>query len=189
MDSRPKPAWELAVRRNAGLPRHHTANDGASVLLRVAAFFGVAAVVLLASVPWFLSHVVAFSAVDFFGLGMQQYAFYTSRVFSECWVEEGAPVVALVALTACVLGGISLLFEVILGGLPRILVLGSIHGAVLTSYRWAFWGSLFDGTDKVSSRVCTAAQSKHSHEAALTGVRISRLSLRLSCMTRRRAQQ
>ena len=57
-----------------------------------------AAVVLLASVPWFLSHVVAFAAVDFFGLGMQQYAFYTSRVFSECWVEEGAPVVALVAL-------------------------------------------------------------------------------------------
>lgn len=146
-----KPDWELAIRRQLGLPRHFTANDGASVILRVGIIFAIAAVILLLSAPWYLSYAALFAAVDFAGLGLQQYSFYTSRVYSECWVDEGSPVVALVALTACLFGGVSLLLYVLLANstLSCLLLLGTLHGGILSSYRWQFWGSFFDGNDKL----------------------------------------
>ena len=146
-----KPQWELILRRKLGLPRHHTANDNATVLLRVASIFVVVSLLLCLVAPWYLSYAAFFAAIDFAGLGVQQYAFYTGRVFTECWADEGAPVVALVALTSCVLGGISLLFYVLFANSPftQGIVLCTLHGGLLSSYRWQFWGSFFDGYDKL----------------------------------------
>ena len=31
---------------------------------------------------------------------------------------------------------------------PRLLLVGGLHAGLLTSHRWAFWGSLFDGNEK-----------------------------------------
>ena len=146
-----KPQWEIILRRRLGLPRHHTANDDATVLLRVGFIFAIVSLLLFIAAPWYLSYTALFAAIDFAGLGVQQYAFYTGRVYTECWSEEGAPVVALVALTACVLGGISLLLFVLFSSSPftQLLVLGTLHGGLLSSYRWQFWGSFFDGNDKL----------------------------------------
>jgi hypothetical protein len=146
-----KPQWEIVLRRKLGLPRHHTANDNATVLLRVGFIFALVSLLLFFAGPWYLSYTVFFAAVDFAGLGVQQYAFYTGRVYTECWEEEGAPVVALVTLTSCVLGGISLLLFILFANSPviQLLIFCTLHGGLLSSYRWQFWGSFFDGNDKL----------------------------------------
>jgi hypothetical protein len=50
-----------------------------------------------------------------------------------------------------VLGGISLLLFVLFSSSPftQLFVLGTLHGGLLSSYRWQFWGSFFDGNDKL----------------------------------------
>jgi len=53
-------------------------------------------------------------------------------------------VVSTIALMAVLLGGVSLLFSLLLHGVTSVAVLGTLHVGLLSSYRWAFWGSLFD---------------------------------------------
>lgn len=145
-----KAAWELALRRRIGLPRHNTANDGAVVLLRVSALAIVAALLALLAMHWAIGRAAAFAASAFVGLALQQYAWYTGRIYVECWSDEGIPVVAVAALAAGMISLISVLFSVLLSGFMRLLVLGAIHFGLLFSWRWvALWGSLFD------VRLCT----------------------------------
>jgi hypothetical protein len=39
----------------------------------------------------------------------------------------------------------------------RMIVLGTLHIGLLTSCRWAFWGSLFDGTEKFANEAARRA--------------------------------
>lgn len=150
LDSSPKPAWELAIRQQIGLPRHSTANDDARVLLRISFMVAAAAVIVSLAAPFlFLRYACIFIASAFVGIALQQYVWYTSRIYTECWTDEGAPVVALVVLGAIVFGLISFVFAVLLRGMLRYLICGGLHVALLTSYKWAFYGSLFDGTEKL----------------------------------------
>ena len=149
MDSAPKQAWELVVRRHALLPRHSTANDDASVLLRIAILFVAAAAVLLLAAPWYVSHFVGHAALVYSGLGLQQYAFYTGRVYSDCWTDEGAPVMLLTVGVGFLLGAIFMVSELLFSPFMCLVLLGALHAGMLTSCRWAFWGSLFDGNDKL----------------------------------------
>ena len=59
-----KPAWETALRRRIKLPRHYTANDSASVLLRLSAlgFFAaaIAFAALLLIIPGFATDIIGF---------------------------------------------------------------------------------------------------------------------------------
>ena len=50
-----KPAWETALRRRIKLPRHYTANDSASVLLRLSALAFFAAAIAFVVAPWFVN--------------------------------------------------------------------------------------------------------------------------------------
>ena len=79
-------------------------------------------------------------------------AWYTGRIFTECWSEEGYAVSAVVALSALVIGFISLLMSLLLAPLLRIALLGGLHVGILTSWRWAPWGSFFDGIEKMDKR-------------------------------------
>ena len=61
--------------------------------------------------------------------------------------------VAVAMLTSFIVGMMSLVLSVILlSWWTRLLVLGTVHVGILTSARWGFWGSLFDGTEKVRHR-------------------------------------
>lgn len=150
LDSQPKPAWELAIRQRVGLPRHSTANDDARVLLRISFMFVAAAGLTGVTVPFFfLRQTCAFIASAFVGIALQQYTWYTGRIYSECWADEGAPVVAMVVLAAIVFGLISFVFALLLSGILRYIICGGLHAALWTSCKWAFYGSLFDGTEKL----------------------------------------
>ena len=146
--ARRKAAWEVALRLRLGLPRHSTSNDGAVALVRVALLMALTAAVLLTCCPWPVGLAAVASASAFAGIGLQQYAWYTSCIFSECWADEGLPVAAVALISSLLLGGVSLLLWVLLGGVTRLLLLGALHAGLLTSHRWAFWGSLFDGNEK-----------------------------------------
>lgn len=140
-----KPVWEVALRRQLRLPRHSTSNDDASTLLRIAACVVLAALLTCLSAPWVAGRAAFFTASSFVGLALQQYAWYTGRIFTECWSEEGVPVVATAALSSMLVGMISLLFSILLGGIARVVVLGGLHSLLLFSWRWGgLWGSLFD---------------------------------------------
>ena len=140
-----KSSAELALRRHLRLPRHHTANDGATILLRIAALVTIASVLSTVVVPWIFVRFAVFTASSFVGLALQQYAWYTGRIFVECWSEEGFPVVATIVLVSVLLGALSWLFSILLQGVTRFVVLGGLHMAVLCSWRWgSIWGSLFD---------------------------------------------
>jgi len=121
------------------------------VLLRISMIVLLIAAITFTFAPWFLARAVAFASTSFVGLALQQYAWYTARTYTECWIDEGVPVVALVTLSAAILGGISSVLSMILRGLIRIAVLGTVHVGLLTCYRWQFWGSLFDGNEKLRS--------------------------------------
>ena len=96
-----KPAWEKAVRARLGLRPYSTANDGAAVLLRVAALFALAALLVCCCCPRPLAWLAVFAASSFASLALHQYAWYTARIHDECWSDEGAAVVSIVALSAC----------------------------------------------------------------------------------------
>ena len=148
----PKAWYEVVCRRRLGLPKHSTANDDAVVLLRLAMI--AASLCMLACVycPWFLRRFAVFTTSAFLGLSLQQYAFYTSRSYIDCWTDEGFAVAAVVGISACAIGFISLMFSLLLPSMIGFVMLTVLHGALLTSSRWARWGSLFDGNDKLSKR-------------------------------------
>ena len=116
-----KSAFEMACRRRLNLPRHSTANDGAAVLLRIAALAVCAASLSSLVAPWLLVRFALFSTSAFVGVALQQYSWYTGRVYTECWTDEGFPVVATAVLIAALLGLISLLFSILLPSLTLIL--------------------------------------------------------------------
>ena len=150
ISSAPKPAWELALRRQIGLPRHSTANDDARVLLRLSFMFVAAALLSCLAAPfYFIRLVCLFTASAFVGMALQQYVWYTGRIYAECWAEEGAPVVAMVLLASFVFGLISFVLALLLPQMLCWLMVGGLHMALLTSSKWAFYGSLFDGTEKL----------------------------------------
>ncbi|KAL3905637.1 MAG: hypothetical protein SGPRY_010844, partial [Prymnesium sp.] len=95
--------WEQLLRlRLLRVPRHFSANDGASSLLYFAAFALLSSLVLaLLASPMFRYALSAFGFI-FAGLSLQQYSFYTAETFSECWAVEG-PLVVAVILAASVL--------------------------------------------------------------------------------------
>ena len=140
-----KSVYEQSLRHALGLPRHNTANDGAFVLMRLALLAAVASALILLSTPWIVGLAAAFVASAFAGLCVQQYAWYTNHVYVECWSIEGMPVAALTALSAGAFGFASLIISMLLPLSASMLVLGTLHVAMWTSYRWHFWGSLFDG--------------------------------------------
>ena len=148
-----KPAWETALRRRIKLPRHYTANDSASVLLRLSALAFFAAAIAFVVAPWFVARLALFSASAFTGLAVQQYAWYTGRIYTECWSDEGIPVVATCGLAALFLGLFSVLFWLLLPALTALVLIGGLHSALLYCWRWGnIWGSLFDGTEKLRDR-------------------------------------
>ena len=140
-----KSVYEQSLRHALGLPRHNTANDGAFVLMRLALLAAVASALILLSTPWIVGGAAAFVASAFAGLCVQQYAWYTNHVYVECWSIEGMPVAALTALSAGAFGFASLIISMLLPLSASMLVLGTLHVAMWTSYRWHFWGGLFDG--------------------------------------------
>lgn len=146
-----KPAWERFVRKWVGLPRHCTANDEAAVLLRLTVLSACAAALVCVCMGGVLGRLALYSWLSFAGVSLQQYVWYTGRVFVECWSDEGVPVVAVAAITAMVFGAFSLLCSVLLTGVAWVVVLGTLQGSILSSYKWAFYGSLFDGTEKSRS--------------------------------------
>ena len=148
-----KPLWELAVRRRIGLPRHNTANDGAVVLLYTIALLLGVAVVTACAAPWFAGRAAVFTASAYTGLALQQYAWYTGRIYAECWGEEGVAVVAIAMLMSILIGVVSMLFSILMGSMLRLIVLGGLHAALLFAWRWVgLVGSLFDGTEKLRRR-------------------------------------
>ena len=147
-----KPWYESALRRRIGLPKHCTANDDALVLLRLAMLSIATCVIVAVSTHWIFAWWMAFTTSAFLGLSVQQYVWYTGRIFNECWSQEGVAVAAVVSLSAAALGFMTLLFSLLMPSLLRMLVCGGLHAALLTSYRWAFWGSLFDGTEKANKK-------------------------------------
>ena len=149
----PKPRWEQLLRlRVLSAPRHSSANDSARSLLIAA---GVVAAVCLSlcivctrPLQWAL---IAFGVV-FSGLSLQQYAWYTVRVDSECWEDEGRPVVMIVAFSSALLAVMNVLATALLPGWLQQLLQAGFALGILTCHRWAPWGSLFDGTDKLDAR-------------------------------------
>ena len=147
----PKSVYEQSLRRALGLPRHNMANDGAFVLMRLALLAAVASALFLLSTPWIVGCAAAFVASAFAGLCVQQYAWYTNHVYVECWSVKGIPVAALTALSAGAFGFASLIISMLLPRVASVLVLGTLHVLLWTSYRWHFWGSLFDGKESRST--------------------------------------
>ena len=149
-----KPAWEVMLRRVIRLPKHSTANDGAVLLLRAAALVAIAAIIVVLFAPWFVGRLAVFTTSAFVGLALQQYTWYTGRIYSECWNDEGIPVLMTVGLSAVLLGVLSLLFSILLvgHGFLKIVLIGGVHFAILSSWRWAIWGSLFDVRHLAPSR-------------------------------------
>ena len=147
-----KDFYEPALRKLIKLPAHRTANDDALVLLRLALVATAGSALTVLIVPWVLVRFIGFSLSAFVGLSVQQYTWYTGRIFKECWVEEGVPVIAVLMLSSLAIGVLSLLFSVLLPPLGRTFLLGGLHLALLTSCRWSVWGSLFDGTDKLAAK-------------------------------------
>ena len=117
----------------------------------------VASLLIAVSASWYWALLALFAASAFSGLGLQQYAWYTTRVYSECWADEGIAVVALVALASALLALISLVLWLLMPRLLCLLVVGGLHLALLSSCRWAFWGSLFDGYEKRRDESALAA--------------------------------
>jgi hypothetical protein len=145
METEKRPTVEAWLRRRMRLPRHYTANDDASILLRLAGAAPLAALVLALMSNWVVARLALFAASAFAGLTLQQYAWYTGRVYAECWAFESGPVIGTAVLTSFILGGISLLFSMLLQGFTCIAVLGGLHLALLFSWRWVdLCGSLFD---------------------------------------------
>ena len=141
-----KSVWEVTLRRLIRLPKHSTGNDGAVLLLHAAALVVIVAIIVVLCAPWVIGHLVMFSASPFVGLALQQYAWYTGRIYAECWNDEGVPVLLTVGMSSVLIGVLSLLFYVLLmgHGLLKIVLIGGVHLAILSSWRWAIWGSLFD---------------------------------------------
>lgn len=150
--SRKKSAWEAALRLRLGLPRFSTANDGAVALVRAALLVAAAAALVGVCCPWAAGVAAAGAASAFAGLALQQYAWYTARIFSECWPDEGFAVASIIGFASLLLGGLTLLLWAALSGLRRALVLGALHAGLLAAYRWGFWGSLFDGVEKLQQQ-------------------------------------
>ncbi len=145
---RRKPAWEVVVRQRLSLPRYSTANDGAAVLLRMAATFALVACVTVLTCSRWIGILVLATASGFVGLAVQQYTWYTSRIFVECWKDEGHAVASVAGLMALIVGGLTTIFWLLLPLGWRLSLVGGLHTGLLTSHRWAFWGSLFDGVEK-----------------------------------------
>mmetsp|Transcript_9207 Transcript_9207/g.13839 ORF Transcript_9207/g.13839 Transcript_9207/m.13839 type:complete len:153 (+) Transcript_9207:34-492(+) len=143
------PRWEQLLRlRLLGAPRHFSANDGASSLL-VTSWLVLAACLALGLLASSHLRWAAFSfAPVFSGLAIQQYHCYTVHIFSECWADEGHAVTAIIFLTSALLSLIVMLTSVLLSTGHFLVFYLLLSVAMLSSYRWAPWGSLFDGTDK-----------------------------------------
>lgn len=142
-----------------GLPRFSTANDDAAVLLRLCALVVLVAALIASTADWLLARVAAFFASAFVGIALQQYAWYTGRCYVECWADEGTIVAAVVTLSAVVLAFISLLLSLLLPGLSRGAVTAVLHVGILTSWRWASWGSLFDVRLRARSHISSTCLS------------------------------
>ena len=63
-------------------------------------------------------------------MALQQYVWYTGRIYAECWAEEGAPVVAMVLLASFVFGLISFVLALLL---PQMLCLTRLRITSTTS--------------------------------------------------------
>ena len=152
------------MRRHLRLPRHSTANDDAAILLRIAGSGVVAALLTMLFAHWLAGRTAMFTASSFVGLALQQYAWYTGRIYTECWADEGIPVVATVGLSSLLIGLISLLFSILLSGLLRVVLLGGLHVAFLFSFRWGgIWGSLFDVRMQRANSLPTCITIAHTH--------------------------
>ena len=144
-----KARWEQVLRlRILGAPRHSSANDGASMLL-IVAFVGIlpACLVLAFLLPRVKLALATF-AVIFSGLSLQQYAWYTVYIFHECWSDEGPAIAAIITMASALLSVIMLIGYVLASPLKCWIAHGVLWVAMLTCFRWAPWGSFFDGTDK-----------------------------------------
>ena len=153
MDTR-RPFYEPPLRRFLGLPRHNTANDGARALAVGAAVVVACCTCLVlylrldgtakrGSVVSFAllilpARLCAFAfACTFTGLALNQYAWYTTRTYHDCFHDEQGPVWRIVTFVVAIVSPSSWLLAVLLllavaAGLPRVMALGS----------------LFDGHDK-----------------------------------------
>ena len=144
-----KPRWEQILRlRLLGAPRHSSANDGASTLL-IAAFAGIFPFCLVLSflLPRVKLALTTF-AVIFAGLSLQQYAWYTVYVFHECWEDEGPAIVAIIVMGSALLSVIALIGSILVSPFNCLVAHSVLWVAILTCFRWAPWGSFFDGTEK-----------------------------------------
>ena len=163
MDTR-RPFYEPTLRRFLGLPRHNTANDGARALAVGAAVVVACCTCLVlylrldgtakrGSVVSFAllilpARLCAFAfACTFTGLALNQYAWYTTRTYHDCFHDEQGPVWMIVTFAASLVAAVTfvvsivspsswllavLLLLAVAAGLPRVMALGS----------------LFDGHDK-----------------------------------------
>mmetsp|Transcript_19139 Transcript_19139/g.39039 ORF Transcript_19139/g.39039 Transcript_19139/m.39039 type:complete len:157 (+) Transcript_19139:102-572(+) len=147
-----KSMFERWVRSRTRLPKHCTANDDAAVLLRLSVMALTVSGLVSCSCPWYAVWFSWFTASAFIGLSLQQYAWYTAKISVDCWSDEGFPVVAVISLSAMMIGFLSFVLAALLPPWTRLLGLTILHVGILTSVRWSFWGSLFDGTDKARAR-------------------------------------
>ena len=148
-----KPRWEQLVRLHIlHAPRHSSANDSASILLILcgaAVLCGTVVGVLCR--PLLRWPVTAFMSI-FCGLSLQQYSHYTVFCFVECWDQEAPAVIGIVVVASALMSFISLLASVLLSPLLSLGFNGILCTAMLHSFRWAPWASLFDGSDKLRTQ-------------------------------------
>ena len=150
-----RPFYEPPLRRLLGLPKHNTANDGAralavgaAVVVAVCGGLGLRGTLPVSLLLPFRLALCGF-ACAFTGLALQQYAWYTTRTYVDCFYDEQGPLWMIVTFAASLVGAVTFVVAIVCPSTHvRLLILLLLLAVAAGLPRVMALGSLFDGREK-----------------------------------------